>query len=145
MNLSSRQWLLACVLDVCIKIVYTYCAFFLLTLIAAPVAPFVYIGVAISIYHFLCLFLAISTAASLELIRIELAPALRFPLVLILTNVLFVASLSTLFMMTIRPGEIGRTAVGGVGISLFLMTTNLVTLSLAAGFSCMMSHTRRSL
>ena len=84
-------------------------------------------------------------AGSLELIRIELAPALRLPLVLILTNVLFVTGLSALFMMTIRPGEIGRTAVGGVGISLFLMTTNLVTLSLAAGFGCMMSRTRRSL
>jgi len=83
MNLSSREWLFACVLDVCVKIVYTHCAFFLLTFLAAPVAPFVYVGVAISFFHFLCLFLAFSAAASLELIRIELAPALRLPLVLI--------------------------------------------------------------
>ena len=146
MSLSSREWLFACALDVCIKIVYTYCALFLLTFLAAPVAPFVYIGVAISIFHFLCLFLAFSAAASLELIRIELAPALRLPLVLILTNALFVAGLSVLFMMVIRPGEIGRTAVGGVGISLFLMTTNLVTLSLAAaGFGRMMKHTHSTL
>jgi len=128
MNFSSREWLFACALDVCVKIVYTYCAFFLLTFLAAPVAPFVYIGAAISIFHFFCLFLAFSAAASLELIRVVLAPALRLPLVLILTNALFVAGLSALFVMMIRPGEIGRTAVGGVGISLFLLTTKLVTL-----------------
>ena len=145
MNLSSREWLFACVLDVCVKIVYTYCAFFLLTLLAVPVAPFVYIGIVISIFHFCCLFLAFSAAASLELIRIQLAPALRFPLVLVLTNVLFVSGLSALFMMMVRPGEIGRTVVAGVGISLFLMTTNLVSLSLIAGFGCMMSHARRPL
>jgi len=145
MNFSSREWLFACALDMCVKIVYTYCAFFLLTFLAAPIAPFLYIGVAISIFHFLCLFLAFSAVASLELIRIELAPALRFPFVLILTNVLFVAGLSALFTMMIRPGEIGRTAVGGVGISLFLMTTNLVTISLLAGFGCMMRRARRLL
>ena len=128
MNFSSREWLFACALDVCVKIVYTYCAFFLLTFLAPPVAPFVYIGVAISVFHFFCLFLAFSAAASLELIRVVPAPALQLPLVLILTNTLYVAGLSTLFMMMIRPGEIGRTAVGGVGISLFLLTTKLVTL-----------------
>jgi len=68
MNLSSRQWLCACVLDVCVKIVYTYCAFFSLTFIAAPVAPFVYIGVAISIYHF---FVPISRPQHCSLARID--------------------------------------------------------------------------
>lgn len=76
MNLSSREWLLACILDVCIKVIYTYCAFFLLTFLAVSVAPFVYVGVAISIFQFLCLFLAFSAAASLELVRVELPPAI---------------------------------------------------------------------
>jgi len=76
MNLSSREWLLACILDVCIKVIYTYCAFFLLTFLAVSVAAFVYVGVAISIFHFLCLFLAFSAAASLELVRVELPPAI---------------------------------------------------------------------
>jgi hypothetical protein len=143
MNFSSREWIFICVLDASVKIVYTYCAFFLLTFIAAPVAPFVYIGVAISLFHFFCLFLAFSAAASLELIRIELSRAWRFPLILVLANGLFVAGLSTLFVMTIRPGEIGRTAVGGVGISLFLMTTNLVALSLSVGFHCLTSRAQR--
>jgi hypothetical protein len=139
MDLASREWLSACILDVCVKVVYTCWAFFLLTFLAESV------GFAISVLHFFRLFLAFSAAASFELVRIELAPALRFPFILILTNVLFVAGLKTLFMMPIRLGEVGRTAVGGVGISPFLMTTNLVTLTLMAGIGCMVSHARQSL
>jgi len=144
MSLKSRQWLFACILDVCIKIVYAYCAFFLLTVIAAPVAPFIYIGVAISVHHF---FVSVSRPQHCGLARIDPHRAGSCLAVSVGTDayqgIICREPKYALHDDDDQAGEIGRTAIGGVGINLFLMVTNLVTLT--TGFGCMMSHARRSL
>lgn len=144
MNFSVHQWLLSIVLDVLIKTAFIYCAFVLVTFLAAPALPFIYIAVAVSIFHFVCLFLACSFVASLELIQVQLARAAKFPLVLTIANVLFVGSVTAFLTFSVRPDEIWLTGRQCAVISLLLMLTNLISMLIVAAYGCNRSSLSQS-
>ena len=143
MNLSPFQWLLIIVLDMLIKVVVILFAGVLVTFGTEPVGPFVFAAVAISVFHFVCMFLASSLVVSLELIRVELSRAVKFPLVLIVANIMFASSLTAFMILSVRRDEIGPTPYQDVVISLILVVTNLIPIAIAAAYRGILSRARR--
>jgi hypothetical protein len=99
-------------------------------------------------FHFVCLFLAGSFVTSLELIGMQLARAAEFRLVLIIASVLFVGSVASFLILSVRPGEIWLTSHQYAVISLLLMVTNLASMLIVAAFgrhsNCLADHVKRS-
>ena len=144
MNFSVWQWRAIVVLDVVIKagLIYLSAAFVTLGLIVKsglePVIPFILMAASVSSLNFLCLFFGNRFVAWLERNQFQPPGAIRFSLVLIFANALFVVVFTAL--MSVVSGKIYNHGI----LSMFVAATNLMSILLVAAVSRISSLVGRS-
>jgi hypothetical protein len=126
LNFSTPQWLSSIVLDVVIKFVFVTAIGVFVSYGLMPIDTFVMPAVALSLLHFVCLFLGMTAVVMLELLHVRLSPILKFAARVAVANVLFVGVLVGLLWP--GPNDIPRTMEGPFVVALVFATTNLVTL-----------------
>lgn len=138
MILSTSQWWAAFILDVVIKtaLIYWSAALITLGMIAAggfePVIACLVLAASLSSLHFLCLFLGGRFVESLEEANIRRSRLLRFVLVLISANVIFISSLVALL-------SVSGGVYNSVLVSMIVAATNLVPVLFVAVTSGLLS------
>lgn len=144
MKFSVWQWRAIVVLDVVIKagLIYLSATFVTLGLImksgVEPVVPIILMAASVSSLNLLCLFFGNRFVAWLESNNFQSAGAVRFIIVLIFANALFVVVFTAL--MSVVTGNIYNHMV----LSTFVAATNLMSILLVAAYSGISSLVGRS-
>ena len=134
MNFSASQWLCCIIVDVIIKFLLVTVVGLFVSYGLISIELFVTPALALSLLHFVCLFLGSTAVVMLEPGRIRLPPAFRFTAGVIVANVLFVAVLVAWFWP--GPRDIPRTADGPLVAALTIAATNLVSILAGAAAGC---------
>lgn len=131
MNFSVWQWRVAVVLDVLLKTALLYVTMVVVSLGTVIlggfdfVLPIFLMAASLSSLHFLCLFFGSRFVARLESTNAKLAHALKFVLVLVFANILFIISFTAVLSFN---RNIADNAIG----SLYVAATNLIPILLVA-------------
>lgn len=135
MNFSASQWFSIVLLDVLIKFVFLTAVGLFVTFGLISISSLVMAAIALSLLHFVCLFLGATLVVAPELFGVRLSPVLRPTVSVGLANMLFVGVLVVL--MWPGPNDIPRTADGPIVVALVLAATNLVGLLAVAAVGCL--------
>jgi hypothetical protein len=134
MNFAFYQWVLSFVLDLLIKSAFLTFLGLLVTLSAAPISAFLGGAIIASTFHFICLFSACGLAALLELLRLKLPHVMRFVLILIVANVLFLGGCAV-----VAP-QSGPATSGTVTVDSVMVVLNLVPIMIAVACGRILSR-----
>jgi len=138
MNFSASQWWSAFVLDVLIKAALIYWQAALVTLGTItlqrlePLIPFILMAVSLSGLHFLCLFFGNRFVGSLRATNVQRSRPLKFVLVLIFANVLFIVSFAAIL-------SVSGSIYDHVLLSTMVAATNMLPVLLVAAAGAFLS------
>ena len=116
MNFSGYQWLSSIALDLLLKCGFVFVAGIFTLVGAGPFETFINIAISLTVFHYICLSLALGLAS-----LFSPAPAYHCALALFFANVVFIGILHLLF----SPDE-SSIVWGGFWIALILVTMNLL-------------------
>jgi hypothetical protein len=134
MNFSLLQWVSSFALDVLIKALSITYVGLLVTLTAGPIIGFVFGAILLSMFHFLCVFLASVFVDLLEQLHLNLSRRAEFLITLASANALFLLAFAILPTLGSKPGAPGQIFVDDVIVGALLAVTNILSMLIVAGY-----------
>lgn len=131
MNFSAAQWVASIILDVLIKYLLVAAVGLFVSFGMIPFSMMLTPAFMLSVLNFVCIFLGVTSVASLELCGIRPSLVLRTIVGLAIANILFVGVL--VFWLWPGPNDLPRGAEGPVVTALALASTNLFALLIVWG------------